>query len=188
MDFATEYEWLKEMLVSLSSPVVFCHNDLHEGNMLYNKNGVDTEITLIDFDYSSYNYRGYDIANHFCEFIYEYTLGDDPGDGFIVNNEDFPSQQQQETFAEEYLATLGEFNGKIQSGEHDQKRYASVIHTCSVEELLYEVNRFALASHFMWSLWSIIQQQVSKIDFQYLKYGKARMDEYKRKKKELGYC
>jgi len=190
MDFASEYEWLREMLVGVNSPIVFCHNDLHEGNMLIRNSEEskgNTEITLIDFDYSSYNYRGYDIANHFCEFIYEYTLGDDPGDGFVVNNEDFPSQEQQETFAREYLATLERYKEKSQGEDYDHKRCASVIHTCSVEQLLYEVNRFVLASHFMWSLWSIVQQQVSKIDFQYLKYGKARLNEYARRKKELGY-
>ena len=51
-------------------------------------------LTLIDFDYSKYNYRGYDIANHFCEFKYEYT-STHQGDGFIVNNEDFLFQHQQ---------------------------------------------------------------------------------------------
>lgn len=189
LDFESEYIWLKEMLLNLQSPVVFCHNDLHEGNMLYinDGNGSKTDIKLIDFDYSSYNYRGYDIANHFNEFIYEYTLGDDCGDGFIVNSDDYPSLHQQELFATEYIATLDSFRKKSMEADYDSKKFAKVISKCTVDGLLHEVNRFCLGSHFMWGLWSIVQQQVSKIDFQYLKYGKARFDEYARKKKELGY-
>ena len=28
IDFRDEYAWLKEMLIGLNSPVVFCHNDV----------------------------------------------------------------------------------------------------------------------------------------------------------------
>uniref|UniRef100_A0A4W4ESM2 ethanolamine kinase n=1 Tax=Electrophorus electricus TaxID=8005 RepID=A0A4W4ESM2_ELEEL len=31
------------------------------------------KLMLIDFEYSSYNYRGFDLGNHFCEWIYDYT-------------------------------------------------------------------------------------------------------------------
>lgn len=27
---------------------------------------------LVDFEYSSYNYRGFDIGNYFCEWVYDY--------------------------------------------------------------------------------------------------------------------
>ena len=29
-------------------------------------------VVLIDFEFSSYNYRGFDIANHFNEWMYDY--------------------------------------------------------------------------------------------------------------------
>lgn len=57
---------LLEHLARLRSPIVFCHNDLTGGNILFVEGR--PEITFIDFEYAEYNYRGWDIANFFCEF------------------------------------------------------------------------------------------------------------------------
>lgn len=48
-----------------SYPIVLCHNDLNPNNMLYVEK--DDAVKLIDFEYASYNYRGFDIANMFVE-------------------------------------------------------------------------------------------------------------------------
>lgn len=37
-----------------------------------------------------------------------------------------------------------------------------------LEHMMLEANTFALASHFMWALWSTIQAQISSIKFGYL--------------------
>ncbi|XP_008309642.1 choline kinase alpha isoform X2 [Cynoglossus semilaevis] len=54
-----EMDVLKSLLDSTPSPVVFCHNDCQEGNILL-LNAQNTEdrqkLMLIDFEYSSYNY------------------------------------------------------------------------------------------------------------------------------------
>lgn len=69
--------------------VVLCHNDVLSGNVLlhapseslqnetiFNKvSELDPKITLIDYEYSCYSYRAFDIANHFCgKFIFNYFL------------------------------------------------------------------------------------------------------------------
>jgi len=59
-------------------PVTFCHNDLQEGNILLRQNMGKFELVLIDFEYCSYNYRGFDIANHFMEWKYDYTASEYP--------------------------------------------------------------------------------------------------------------
>jgi choline/ethanolamine kinase len=44
----------------VESPVVFCHNDLQEGNILYNDDEPDPakkKMTFIDWEYGNYNYR-----------------------------------------------------------------------------------------------------------------------------------
>ena len=41
------------------TPDVFCHNDLHDGNIVKSANG---ELMIIDFDHANYGYRGYDFA------------------------------------------------------------------------------------------------------------------------------
>jgi len=36
------------------------------------------------------------------------------------------------------------------------------------EEILLEANAYALASHFLWGLWAIVQSNISTIQFAYL--------------------
>lgn len=66
---------LKEKLGALNSPVCFCHNDLICGNMMKDK---QDNIMFIDFEYGSYNFRGYDFGNHFCEWIIDYNVSEYP--------------------------------------------------------------------------------------------------------------
>jgi len=40
--------------------------------------------------------------------------------------------------------------------------------TSAEEAILFEANAYALASHFLWGLWSIIQSHISTIRFAYL--------------------
>ena len=61
-----ELSWLEEMLCQLNDELVFCHNDLLLGNILYDE--IEHSIEFIDFEYAGANYQSYDIANHFCEF------------------------------------------------------------------------------------------------------------------------
>ena len=49
--------------------IVLCHNDLLCGNILLCPSEVPGSVekaVLIDYEYSMYNYRAFDIANHFC--------------------------------------------------------------------------------------------------------------------------
>ncbi|KAI5623824.1 choline/ethanolamine kinase isoform X1 [Silurus asotus] len=52
-----------------------------------------------------------------------------------------------------------------------------------MEQMIIEANRFALASHFFWGLWSIIQARISKIEFGYMDYALHRFDSYFKQKK-----
>lgn len=81
-------------MTTLRSPVVFCHNDLQEGNILLKESEPGCRsLCLIDYEYCSYNYRGFDIANHFIEWIYDYTNPVYPY--YSVNKEQFPTKDQQ---------------------------------------------------------------------------------------------
>lgn len=50
-------------------------------------------LCLIDYEYCAYNYRGFDIANHFVEWTYDYTNPNYPY--YTVNRELFPTKDQQ---------------------------------------------------------------------------------------------
>ncbi|ESO02337.1 hypothetical protein HELRODRAFT_65481 [Helobdella robusta] len=160
---------LKNLLKKVNSPVVFCHNDLQEaGNILYSgdKSNVDSSVKdhftdivrPIDFEYSSYNYRGFDIGNHFCEWCYNYNVNEYPY--YAARLDQFPNKEQQLNFIREYLKEKRSFYEDDEDG--------LVLEACS----------FALASHFMWCLWSIVQWKKSKIIFGYMDYAIDRINAY----------
>ncbi|NXV36696.1 CHKB kinase, partial [Rissa tridactyla] len=154
-----EMKSLRELLESTPSPVVFCHNDVQEGNILLlagREASSSDRLMLIDFEYSSYNYRGFDIGNHFCEWVYNYTHDSWPF--FKASLENYPSRQQQLHFIRHYLS---EDSGRGGDTTHEEQARIE-------EEMLTEINRFALASHFFWGLWSILQAKISTIQFGYL--------------------
>ncbi|TSK38336.1 Carnitine O-palmitoyltransferase 1, liver isoform [Bagarius yarrelli] len=107
------------------------------------------KLMLIDFEYSSYNYRGFDFGNHFCEWVYNYTY--DKWPFYKANLDNYPTREQQLHFFRNYLS------------ESD-----AVHEEAELEQMIVEANRFALASHFFWGLWSIIQAKISKIEFGYM--------------------
>ncbi|NWR39325.1 CHKB kinase, partial [Tachuris rubrigastra] len=179
-----EMRSLRDLLESTPSPVVFCHNDVQEGNILLlagHEASTSDKLMLIDFEYSSYNYRwgwggpgglwggprggslltllflrGFDIGNHFCEWVYNYTHDSWPF--FKASPENYPSRQQQLHFIRHYLS---EDSGHRGDTTHEEQARIE-------EEMLTEINRFALASHFFWGLWSILQAKISTIQFGYL--------------------
>lgn len=64
-----EYNFLYKKFSKSGSPVVYAHNDLLIGNILYDEK--KNSVTFIDFEYTAYNYQAFDIANHFAEFAGE---------------------------------------------------------------------------------------------------------------------
>ncbi|XP_035230483.1 ethanolamine kinase 2-like isoform X3 [Stegodyphus dumicola] len=58
--YEEEFEWLKKEMEKINSPIVYCHNDLHGGNILLRENALkisEPDIILIDFEFGGYNYR-----------------------------------------------------------------------------------------------------------------------------------
>lgn len=105
------------------------------------------KVTFIDYEYAEINFQAFDIGNHFAEF---------PGiDSNCIDGIDytkFPSREYQLDWLKVYLE-------EWKTGE---------VSDADVEELYKHVNKFALASHFLWSLWSLIQAEHSTIDFDFV--------------------
>ncbi|CAG8766149.1 29655_t:CDS:2 [Gigaspora margarita] len=148
---------LENELVKLESPVVFCHNDLLSGNIIYEE--ARNKVSFIDLEYGSMNYRSFDIANHFNEFA-----------GFECDYNLYPSKEFQKKWLRHYLCS---YNPDTTISEEE------------VDELYREVNKFALASHFFWGVWGLIQAQFSEINFDYIEYAILRFKEYYNKKEEF---
>lgn len=168
-DLEGELNWLKNFLLEASSPVLFCHNDLQEGNILIPEGAAVSEdkVVFIDFEYCSYNFRGFDIANHFCEWCFDYSAAEYPH--FLAKLEAFPTVDQQLYFIRSYLSSFSEGNSQQNHAEEEVN---------NEQHILREVEYFTLASHFLWTLWSIVNAHNSQISFGYWEYGKTRLDAY----------
>eukprot|EP00071_Canis_lupus_P037541 XP_022271098.1 ethanolamine kinase 2 isoform X2 [Canis lupus familiaris] len=145
-----ELAWLKEHLSQLDSPVVFCHNDLLCKNIIYDS--TKGHVRFIDYEYAGYNYQAFDIGNHFNEFA-------------GVNEVDYcwyPGRDTQLQWLRYYL----------------QAQKGMAVTPREVERLYVQVNKFALASHFFWALWALIQNQFSTIEFDFLRYAVIRFHQY----------
>lgn len=233
-DFENEIKILFRILDQCESPVVFCHNDLQEGNILLpsddmhlskllnnnvsestitttttatatttksdgdnvndnddNDNGqrlngngkqqkqrrsdFDDHIVFIDFEFCSYNYRGFDLANHFVERMFDYSNSEWPH--YFAYMDRFPNDDEKRHFIREYLKQCSELSTPIPLLDNE-------------EHLIKEVDFYALATHLLWTLWGITNARTSKISFGYMEYGKTRLEAYHMHKKFVleKYC
>lgn len=157
-----EMMWMKEHLSQLGSPVVLSHNDLLCKNIIYNS--AKGHVRFIDYEYSSYNYQAFDIGNHFNEFA-----GMSEPDFSL-----YPSRALQLDWLHTYLSSYKRYT---QKGEEVSQR--------ELQTLYVQVNKFALASHFFWGFWALIQAKYSTIDFDFLGYAVQRFDQYFKTKPAL---
>ncbi|KFB49615.1 AGAP007957-PA-like protein [Anopheles sinensis] len=264
MDLVAEVEWLRSVIESEDFPVVFCHNDLQEGNILLRQdysstaggshyecsttletfdestqldshfsgilisNGVvpeghilapsnggninlnrnsrkrsldqdhmendldntrdsvlsgnsqalsevpsltdgEPELMIIDFEYCAYNYRGFDLANHFLEWTFDYTNGESPY--FYHKLDQYPSAEQQDY---DEASDAGSVSGRSSGG--------GSVGTEEINHVRREVQCFTMASHLFWSLWAIVNVY-QEIEFGYLEYAICRLNQYRSAKK-----
>ncbi|XP_064327972.1 ethanolamine kinase 2 [Phalacrocorax carbo] len=153
-----ELAWMKETLSQLGSPIVLCHNDLLCKNIIYD--GTQEHVRFIDYEYTGYNYQAFDIGNHFNEFAgvkeVDYRL--------------YPSKETQLQWLRSYLQAYKQLTQGDQGGMGVSEE--------ELEALYVQVNKFSLASHFLWACWGLIQDKYSTIDFNFLRYAKLRFKQY----------
>ncbi|KAL3609273.1 hypothetical protein D5086_000293 [Populus alba] len=111
----------------------FCHNDLQYGNVMIDEE--TRSITIIDYEYASYNPIAFDIANHFCEMTADYHT-DTP---HILDYSKYPGLEERQRFLHIYLSSSDGLPSDIE-----------------LEQLLENVEKYKLASHLFWGLWGII--------------------------------
>jgi ethanolamine kinase len=149
------------ILRDCKSPVVFCHNDVHSANMIYNEE-TDT-IRLIDYEYAGPNYFAFDIANHFCEFAGVEN----------VDYQKYPSEMVQKMWIRMYLEEFQMLKGEDK---------ASPIEDTAVNSLYIEVNKLVLGCHLLWVVWALFQAGNSTIEFDFIEYASMRYAEYVKRK------
>lgn len=192
-------------------------------------------VVLIDFEFSSYNYRGFDIANHFNEWMYDYRRKDYPyyhrnTDKVVLSDSAITLSSTRCACAvpePRGAAALGadvrgdaagpaagrageQLPGRRGGGPRQPRTQVrgvfslkhrvlyllvstlfAKVHQCmycrlAVESsILRELPVFCLASHLLWTLWSLKQAQNSNIPFAYYSFAKDRMEDYRDKKVEV---
>jgi len=164
-EIALEFATVRNLLAQggdASQALVFAHNDLLSGNILWDAKG--KVLRLIDYEYSGYNPRAFDIANHFCECC-----------GFDCDWKMFPSRAQQSVFFRHYLSET-------------TRKPASGIADTELDQLYEEVNAWVPVSHLFWGVWAVVQSRASLIDFDYLNYASLRFHGYYLHKSKLKYA
>lgn len=125
------------------SDVVLCHNDLLSGNILSD----GKNLSLIDYEYSSYTWPHFDIANHFFEMC-----------GFEIDLNRYPSLENQRKFVKIYL--------KNYFGE-EQSDYV-------VEKWVKDIGDMVQLTCMYWGTWAYFQSLNSNVEFPYFEYAQKR--------------
>lgn len=190
-DFRPEIDFLERIFRESKQPLVFSHNDLHQNNIILldqqddaNENLQD-RVVLIDFEYCSYNYRPFDLANHLMEWCFDYNGDEYPH--FSASFERFPSKVQQKQFIAHYLdgnSTRTNDQTKMNNCEHNNHRNGHSDGSSSnghgqqqinnnnnnnddVEQLCKEMQPFLMGSNLLWAMWAIRSACTSEIAFGY---------------------
>ncbi|KAI8985418.1 kinase-like domain-containing protein [Pilobolus umbonatus] len=151
----------KQILSTLNSPLVFAHNDSQYGNILQLENS--DQLVAVDFEYSGYNPRGYDIANHFCEWMYNYHTEDSAS----MKTSQFPTYEQQINFLKSYIHTTPKLNNP------------DITPKVTPQSLQKEAAMWVMASHLAWGMWGLILANQSEIEFDYFKYSIQRLTAFR---------
>jgi thiamine kinase-like enzyme len=132
---------------------VFCHNDLLPGNILVNKNPMDScngpSVEFIDFEYGGLNLAGFDIANHFSALVEGVLIKTG-----VYNLDNFPSIDFQRRFLCSYF------------GENEN----------IADDTFVFIRALAMLAELRWTIWAFVQKSKSSIGFDYEDYAKQRYD------------
>jgi ethanolamine kinase len=195
-EMLTNYDNHRNIARYLGFQEVLCHYDILCGNILLDltlddqlKSGKDDDgtdgITLIDYEYSAFTHRAFDIGNFFCEFA-----------GFELSIESsYPGSDIRRSVITAYFdACAKEFESRDIDTEKDTEGriwlYWQGLRTSNTaeakiaaEHLVCEfetiANQLTLCAHTLWYLWGIVQADISTVDFDYMEYSKIRLDGYK---------
>lgn len=161
------YEKEKLSDESVKRELVFAHNDAQYGNLLrvlpppgspllYPQNE-HRQIVVIDFEYSGANPRGYDIANHFCEWMSDYHQEDRPWE---IHEERYPTKKEQMNLIESYV-------------EHGMAEFDDIAMAKESEMLFEQVRRWRPAVSAHWCIWGIVQAVIDTENQKLLDLEKA---------------
>ena len=133
-------------------------------------------LTLIDFEYSCYGPRGFDLANHFLEYA-----------GFTGEWGLVPDAETRGRFFVEYLKARAANGGANEGADEGTDESVDSEHLKNeVSTLSSEVNAFFPVSHLWWGLWAAMMTHSndSAVGFDYASYAAVRLREFRKTRHE----
>ena len=106
----------------------------------------DKKLVVIDFEYSGPNPVSYDLANHFSEWMHDYSCSKP----WSCNSSLFPNKEQLLNFLYSYVSHL-------KSSSNVNKRKATKELDDEVRFFYNDVIKWRATVQLFWSIWSIIQ-------------------------------
>ncbi|PYH87160.1 putative ethanolamine kinase [Aspergillus uvarum CBS 121591] len=113
-------------------------------------------VNFIDYEYATPSPAAFDIANHFAEW-----------GGYDCDYNMMPTRSVRRQFLTEYVKSYRYHKGIPESFQPE-----------IVDRLYEDVDRFRGIPGLYWGIWSLIQAQISQIDFDYASYAEVRLGEY----------
>ncbi|KAJ1662985.1 hypothetical protein EV178_005396 [Coemansia sp. RSA 1646] len=158
------------------SPLVFLHGDLQCGNILRLEHTGKLEI--VDVEFSGYSYRGFDIANHFTEWMANYT-SEYP---HVLDPAQYPTVEQRHAFLRTYVLTKASIDAGMKAdsaGCAEELRAIGLsedqIHK-EVAALDREVALFVPAAHLHLAVRGLLKVCCyAEMDFDYVSYTAQRL-------------
>lgn len=142
-----EYWNVFEEILPNSSPVVVSHMDTSYLNILYQEE--KEEVYLLDFDYTGYCYRGFDLAMLLTDIKYDYNINEYPY-----------------------------FKVDARTNNIDSLLAACVKAYGEGVEMFIECKQCMVASHYLWAMWAFSLYSSSSERFDMLKYGILRFQDF----------
>lgn len=159
-----QFDWLKNHLGTTHGlggrDLVFAHCDLLCGNIIkLPPTPVGTsDVSFIDYEYASAAPAAFDIANHFSEW-----------GGFDCDYSVLPTCSQRKEFLQHYVRSFCSHAHLVLSQTETVR---------AIDDLHTQINLYRGVPGFYWGVWSLIQAQISHIDFDYAAYAEKRLAEY----------
>lgn len=134
----TEIDWLEKTLSTIKTKVVLAHHDMNFLNVLVRDDVTEDsdKIMLIDFEYSTFGYRGSDLGSHFNDWRYNFSNLKN-----IMSGADYPSESKRREFVVEYLNELRTLDIELDD-DND-----------SIEAVMLEAEFFTLVSTLRLIFW-----------------------------------
>ncbi|KAF1761853.1 hypothetical protein GCK72_010112 [Caenorhabditis remanei] len=127
-------KWATELY---EETVVFSHNDLAAPNIL--ELNSTKELVLIDWEFGTYNWRGFDLAMHLAETAIDFRVPFPPGIKIIEESTENPPNIR--IFCEAYL-----------DADNKLKNHTPVDRSSEIESLIQECLFFWPLTHLFWAL------------------------------------